>query len=524
MPGTNQPQRWDIYWANVAFSDDPSQWKKRPVLIIDNRDAYILSYSMTHVSRPSETEYRVIEWVKAGLSQPTTIRIGHFVDVTYSLVCYIGRLQKVDIDNVKKICAKYNISLTRKTEKMRLINKNKLEEAVNNIGIADNGVNNMDKGRIDLDTSLHGEAPYTYVDAIKDHDETIDKVEECTKDIVDYANEMIEENQREAHGKIKGSTELKKMKLAESLFEDYEPEQVALTENIDEVDDEVIVEDAEAGLNSPFMDIMQGFKEFADATGNNELRAKVDEKIKAVNSTQPEAKQLTEKKCPYDDLYDQVYCMLTKSGDANLDIGRKTPYSPDAVGVAYDDEHDGLSGITIKVKDPAKLDFAKNVAEKFGLDTSEKSVTVNKRVYDDDTEESKVTSAKLTELTIWVPDDEEVRMDLIEEVEAEPINEALEMIGYMKDFHPWGDAVPVFETIEAAGKLEAFEHLLEDYYNEAETNDEEKSLPTFEQINDLLIYRADWIYDMLQISPEQVEVEEDELDFEPDDEVDIDEI
>ena len=277
-------------------------------------------------------------------------------------------------------------------------------------------------------------------------------------------------------------------------------------------------------MSKLFMDIMQGFKEFADATRNDELRAKVDEKIRAVNSTQPEAKQLTEKKCPYEDLYDQVYCMLTKSGDANLDIGRKTPYSPDAVGVAYDDEHDGLSGITIKVKDPAKLGFAKKVAEKFDLDTSERLVTVNKRVYSDDTEESTVTSVKLTELTIWVPDDEEVRMDLIEEVTAEPITEDLEIIGYMKDFHPWGDAIPVFETIEAAGKLEAFEHLLEDYYNEAETGDEEKTLPTFEQINDLLIYRADWIYDMLQISPEQVAVEEDELDFEPDDEVNVDEI
>lgn len=476
------PHRWDLYWADVIFSDDITKSKKRPILIIDNRLGCILAYKATSTVRPGELEYKLIDWKQAGLDHETVVRINNVVDASNLPLTYIGTLTKTDIDNIKAICEKYNISLTRKTEKMRLINKNKLEEAVNNIGIADNGVNNMDKGRIDLDTSLHGEAPYTYVDAIKDHDETIDKVEECTKEIVDYANEMIEENQREAHGKIKSSTELKKMKLAESLFEDYEPEQVALTENVDEVDDEVIVEDA---------------------------------KVKS---------KLTEKKCPYDDLYDQVYCMLTKSGDANLDIGRKTPYSPDAVGVAYDDEHDGLSGITIKVKDPAKLDFAKNVAEKFGLDTSEKLVTVNRRVYDDDTEESKVTSAKLTELTIWVPDDEEVRMDLIEEVKAKPIKEALEMIGYMKDFHPWGDAVPVFETIEAAGKLEAFEHLLEDYYNEAETNDEEKTLPTFEQINDLLIYRADWIYDMLQISPEQVEVEEDELDFEPDDEVDIDEI
>lgn len=476
------PHRWDLYWADVIFSDDITKSKKRPILIIDNRLGCILAYKATSTVRPGELEYKLIDWKQAGLDHETVVRINNVVDASNLPLTYIGTLTKTDIDNIKAICEKHNISLTRKTEKMRLINKNKLEEAVNNIGIADNGVNNMDKGRIDLDTSLHGEAPYTYVDAIKDHDETIDKVEACTKEIVDYANEMIEENQREAHGKIKSSTELKKMKLAESLFEDYEPEQVALTEDIDEVDDEVIVEDA---------------------------------KVKS---------ELTEKKCPYDDLYDQVYCMLTKSGDANLDIGRKTPYSPDAVGVAYDDKHDGLSGITIKVKDPAKLDFAKNVAEKFGLDTSEKIVTVNRRVYNDDTEESSIAADKLTELTLWIPDDEEVRMDLIEEVEAEPINEALEMIGYMKDFHPWGDAVPVFETIEAAGKLEAFEHLLEDYYNEAETNDEEKSLPTFEQINDLLIYRADWIYDMLQISPEQVEVEEDELDFEPDDEVDIDEI
>lgn len=476
------PQRWDLCWAAVEFDDDPTKSKKRPILITDSKHGYPIAFKATHIIRQGDLEYQLIDWAKEGLSQPTVVRIGKIIDTKGTPLTYIGTLTSQDINNIKTICAKHNISLTRKTEKMRLINRNKLEEAVNKIGIADNGVNNMDKERIDLDTSLHGEAPYTYVDAIKDHDETINKVEACTKEIVDYANEMVQENQRDAHGKIKSSTELKKMKLAESLFEDYEPEQTSLTENIDEPDDEVIVEDA------------------------------------AVKS------ELNEKKCPYEDLYDQVYCMLTKSGDANLDIGRKTPYSPDAVGVAYDDKHDGLSGITIKVKDPAKLDFAKKVAEKFDLDTSERLVTVNKRVYNDDTEESTVTSVKLTELTIWVPDDEEVRMDLIEEVKAEPITEALEMIAYMKDFHPWGDAVLVFETIKAAGKLEAFEHLLEDYYNEAETGDEEKTLPTFEQINDLLIYRADWIYDMLQISPEQVAVEEDELDFEPDDEVNIDEI
>lgn len=275
-------------------------------------------------------------------------------------------------------------------------------------------------------------------------------------------------------------------------------------------------------MSKLFVDIMQGFKEFADMTSNEELKGMIEAKLSEL--TKSSIEPLTEKKCPYDDLYDQVYCMLTKSGDANLDIGRKTPYSPVDVGVSYDDEHDGFSGITVKVNDPAKLDFAKKVAEKFDLDTSEKLVTVNKRVYSDGTEESTVTSTKLTELTLWVPDDEEVRMDLVEEIHSEPIVEALEIIGYMKDFHPWGDAVPVFETIKAAGKLGEFEQLLESYYNEADVNDEEQTLPTFEQINDLLVYRSDWIYDMLQISPEQVDIEEAEFDFEPDDEVAIDEI
>lgn len=245
------PQRWDLCWAVVEFDDDPTKSKKRPILITDSKHGYPIAFKATHTIRQGDLEYQLIDWAKEGLRQPTVVRIGKIIDTKGTPLTYIGTLTPQDINNIKTICAKHNISLTRKTEKMRLINRNKLEEAVNKIGIADTGVNNMDKGRIDLDTSLHGEAPYTYVDAIKDHDETIDKVEACTKEIVDYADEVVQENQRDAHGKIKSSTELKKMKLAESLFEDYEPEQTSLTENIDEVDDEVIVEDTEAEVDLP---------------------------------------------------------------------------------------------------------------------------------------------------------------------------------------------------------------------------------------------------------------------------------
>ena len=47
MP-TYQP--WDIYWAKVAFEDDPTTIKLRPIVIFRDGGAFIMSYYATSQS------------------------------------------------------------------------------------------------------------------------------------------------------------------------------------------------------------------------------------------------------------------------------------------------------------------------------------------------------------------------------------------------------------------------------------------------------------------------------------------
>ena len=65
---------------------------------------------------------------------------------------------------------------------------------------------------------------------------------------------------------------------------------------------------------------------------------------------------------------------------------------------------------------------------------------------------------------------------------------------YKKDFsefEPWGQAREIYERIEEEGKLDELESLLEEMYQE--------KLPTDTQINDLLAYDWEWVYEMLDI-------------------------
>lgn len=69
---------------------------------------------------------------------------------------------------------------------------------------------------------------------------------------------------------------------------------------------------------------------------------------------------------------------------------------------------------------------------------------------------------------------------------------------YKKDFdefEPWGQAREIYERIEEEGKLDELECLLEDMF----TNE----LPTETQINDLLAYDWEWVYEQLGIEEEE---------------------
>lgn len=65
---------------------------------------------------------------------------------------------------------------------------------------------------------------------------------------------------------------------------------------------------------------------------------------------------------------------------------------------------------------------------------------------------------------------------------------------YKKDFcefEPWGQAREIYERIEEEGKLDELESLLEETFM--------SELPTETDINDLLAYDWEWVYEMLDI-------------------------
>lgn len=67
------------------------------------------------------------------------------------------------------------------------------------------------------------------------------------------------------------------------------------------------------------------------------------------------------------------------------------------------------------------------------------------------------------------------------------------------EFEPWGQAREIYERIDEEGKLDELECLLEGMYQE--------ELPTDTDINDLLAYDWEWVYEMLGISEEEEEEE-----------------
>ena len=80
MQSANNPQKWEVWWAKVKFEDEPDIVKTRPVVIFDNRQAYIVSFKVTG-QMPRENfkgEYVLQKWQEAGLLELN----GRFVDLT----------------------------------------------------------------------------------------------------------------------------------------------------------------------------------------------------------------------------------------------------------------------------------------------------------------------------------------------------------------------------------------------------------------------------------------------------------
>ena len=66
----------------------------------------------------------------------------------------------------------------------------------------------------------------------------------------------------------------------------------------------------------------------------------------------------------------------------------------------------------------------------------------------------------------------------------------------LDNYEPWSGAIDTFETIEREGKLDDLEQLLNEIYSEGMSET---------QLNDLLWFESDWVFEMLGIKDEEEE-------------------
>lgn len=110
-------RRWEIYWANVPFFDDPSRKKRRPVIIANNQTVYVLALNVTshEVREWDPYDYEIVYWKEANLPVPSVVRVRmlsqlkpediheRIGELQISDIVAIGRLMKRFLDNRKTI-------------------------------------------------------------------------------------------------------------------------------------------------------------------------------------------------------------------------------------------------------------------------------------------------------------------------------------------------------------------------------------------------------------------------------------
>lgn len=101
-------RRWDIYWADVPYEDEPGKSKTRPVIIAKDSIAYVLTLKVTSQdARENDlSDYPLIYWRESGLSAPSVVRIRKISKLSPDAFGdYIGRVQAADAYNILQIMA-----------------------------------------------------------------------------------------------------------------------------------------------------------------------------------------------------------------------------------------------------------------------------------------------------------------------------------------------------------------------------------------------------------------------------------
>ena len=96
-------KKWEIWFAKVKF-EDSDEIKKRPVLILGEKNGFILSLKITtHTSRDS-SDYALKYWAKAGLEKESVVMTSRVLLLNDDdLIRCFGRISEYDMLQIQNI-------------------------------------------------------------------------------------------------------------------------------------------------------------------------------------------------------------------------------------------------------------------------------------------------------------------------------------------------------------------------------------------------------------------------------------
>ena len=102
--------KWEVWLASVRF-DDSKEIKTRPVVIYEDKIAYIISFKVTsHEPRKNFIgEYQLKNWKAAGLKKKSVVRLHKKLKMYESdFIKKIGDLDDCDIFSICQLLRFYN--------------------------------------------------------------------------------------------------------------------------------------------------------------------------------------------------------------------------------------------------------------------------------------------------------------------------------------------------------------------------------------------------------------------------------
>ena len=101
-------KKFDIYWINISFEDNPSQSKIRPAVVIDPSETSFLALNISTNLYTPVPNYELEDYLDEGLRKPSTVILKRYVKPSPPEIKeFIGHLTKKDEEGLTELMKKF---------------------------------------------------------------------------------------------------------------------------------------------------------------------------------------------------------------------------------------------------------------------------------------------------------------------------------------------------------------------------------------------------------------------------------